>query len=45
MMQNCWEKAVRDICSRNGIPFEENVPMSEHTTFKIGGPARLLLQP
>ena len=29
----------------NNIPFELNVPMSEHTTFRIGGPADVYARP
>ena len=38
-------RAVLALCEEYGIPYEENVPMSAHTTFKIGGPARILIQP
>lgn len=42
---NNWIDTVLALCARHGIPYEENAPMSAHTTFKIGGPARILLQP
>ncbi len=32
-------------CRRQGYRFIENEPMSRHTSFKIGGAARLFLQP
>lgn len=38
-------RAVLALCEEHGIPYEENAPMSAHTTFKIGGPARILIQP
>lgn len=34
-----------ELCKKLNIEFEENVPMSKHTTFKIGGPARLVVYP
>ena len=30
---------------QHGIPFKENEPLAAHCTFKIGGPARIFLQP
>ncbi|MBQ4051811.1 MAG: UDP-N-acetylmuramate dehydrogenase [Oscillospiraceae bacterium] len=42
---NNWIKTVLSLCEKHGIPYEENAPMSAHTTFKIGGPARILLLP
>lgn len=38
-------RAVLALCEEHGIPYEENALMSAHTTFKIGGPARILIQP
>lgn len=34
-----------ELCNKLNIEFEENVPMSKHTTFKIGGPVRLVVYP
>ena len=42
---NDWITSARSLCEEHGIPYEENAPMSAHTTFKIGGPARILIQP
>lgn len=37
--------ALKKLLARDGIPFAENEPMSRHTTFKIGGPARIFIMP
>ncbi|MDE6156185.1 MAG: FAD-binding protein, partial [Eubacterium sp.] len=34
-----------ELCTQLNIEFKENEPMTKHTTFKIGGPARLLVYP
>lgn len=38
-------KDIIELCDKLNIAYDENEPMSAHTTFKIGGPARLLLYP
>lgn len=37
--------SVIEYCQRTGLPYLEREPLSRHTSFKIGGPARLFLQP
>lgn len=34
-----------ELCTKLNIAFQENEPMTKHTTFKIGGPARLVVYP
>lgn len=34
-----------ELCKKLNIEFKENEPMAKHTTFKIGGPARLVVYP
>lgn len=34
-----------DFCSKNAISFKQKEPLSLHTTFKIGGPADVLILP
>ncbi|MDE6470328.1 MAG: UDP-N-acetylmuramate dehydrogenase [Eubacterium sp.] len=34
-----------ELCTKLNIEFKENEPMTKHTTFKIGGPARFLVYP
>lgn len=36
---------IIDLANELGISYVENEPMSSHTSFKIGGPARLLVYP
>lgn len=36
---------LEQYCIRNGIACERNVSLAEHCTFRIGGPARLYIQP
>lgn len=36
---------IIDLAKELGIDYAENEPMSMHTTFKIGGPARLVVHP
>lgn len=36
---------LREAAERLGIDFQENEPMAAHTTFRIGGPARLVFYP
>lgn len=36
---------VVDFCKAQGIPFRENAPLSRYTTFRIGGPAAVLVLP
>lgn len=36
---------LQAFCAQHGIPCERDVPLSEQTTFRIGGPARLLISP
>lgn len=36
---------IKDILDQEEIPYLENEPMSRHTTFKIGGPARIMALP
>ena len=38
-------KTVLSELARAGVPFEEHCPLSAHSTFRIGGPARLALFP
>lgn len=38
-------KDIVELCKKLNIAFDENEPMSRHTTFKIGGPARLMVYP
>ena len=38
-------KTVLSELARAGVPFVENCPLSAHSTFRIGGPARLALFP
>ena len=37
--------SITDELKKRSIPFSENVPLSELTTFKIGGPAALVIEP
>lgn len=36
---------IKAILEQEKIPYLENEPMSRHTTFKIGGPARIMASP
>ena len=36
---------VADFCTAQRIPFQKEEPLCKHTTFKIGGPAPLLICP
>ena len=36
---------LKEFLDNEGIVYRENEPMSAHTTFKIGGPADLFVQP
>lgn len=45
MQQPHWTQTFEALCGRYGIPFTENEPMKDHTTFKIGGPARMMAVP
>ena len=38
-------KTVLSELARAGVPFVESCPLSAHSTFRIGGPARLALFP
>ena len=38
-------KDLSAFLSENGISFSENEPMKNHTSFKIGGPAKLFIEP
>ncbi|MCI8601907.1 MAG: UDP-N-acetylmuramate dehydrogenase [Oscillospiraceae bacterium] len=40
-----WTETLIAVCRREGIPFSEMEPMKAHTTFKIGGPARVMAMP
>lgn len=40
-----WIDTMTAACRREGIPFAEMEPMKAHTTFKIGGPARVMAMP
>lgn len=40
-----WTKTFKAVCGQHGIPFTENEPMKNHTTFKIGGPVRMMAVP
>jgi len=36
---------LKDYLTQNMIRFKENEPMNQHTTFRIGGPAKLFIAP
>ena len=36
---------LKQLLTAAGIAYKENEPLAAHCTFKIGGPARLLVQP
>ena len=36
---------MKDIFTACGVPFKENEPLANHTSFRIGGPARYLAEP
>lgn len=41
-MQNL--EKLKELLSKSEIPFEENVPLAPFTTYKIGGPAEILVK-
>ena len=36
---------LKQLLTAAGIAYKENEPLAAHCTFKIGGPARLFVQP
>ncbi|MBQ1270791.1 MAG: UDP-N-acetylmuramate dehydrogenase [Clostridia bacterium] len=38
-------KTILDILNESGVAFRENEPLSRHTSFRIGGPARFFAEP
>lgn len=36
---------LKQLLTAAGIAYKENEPLAAHSTFKIGGPARLFVQP
>ena len=36
-------KEITEFAKNNNIPYSTDEPMSKHTTFKIGGKAKLML--
>ena len=39
------ENLIAKLSEQKGITLRQNAPMREYTTFQIGGPARLLIEP
>ena len=45
-MQNPqWMEKIQSLCREWEIPFAQQVPLRDYTTFQIGGPARVMVTP